>query len=590
MANAGNGAIAIDEDAVPFVLPHPNDPYPYGQIVKFWSRVHKAQRETKQNDLAAIDAPSTAYSRSADTPLFIHDPKAAKLRELDREAKKSLVEKREHCIIPDSEALPALDLSRFYSRLPPDIGALSALQSLILSNNDLYTGSFPKHFANLTSLRDLDLSDNYHLEHLPSTITSFSSLTRLKLHFTGLREIPVDLVHATPNMVDLWIHNNELRGSLHPEVGLGWNSLKFLQLRLNSLDTLVPSIEGWRSMVQLEVSNNRLTSFPSVAPMASTLELLDIRFNRLTAPPPDLHTLTKLTTLFLSNNRLESLPTALGNMTALESLFLQRNHISELPVSIGNLKHLAQLNISDNEVAALPRSMAKMRALNILSAEGNLLTSLPSEIWTMFKLRKTLIKRNPCTLAPSWLSADVGPTPSWNDSDLLARSRGDVEDTDPESRASWAWDEVHEAKEGPAPWLDAQGMEVSFGGPEGLTWLDSRKLEGPMHAEAQERIKSMPMALPKRRHRVPSLLAMTAKFIWDENLIKAAKSQLPAELIEYLEHRREKCGAKCSGSMYEPAAVDVAIIPSYLNYSELPFVFRLCSHTCDTVPREPSFL
>ena len=32
MANAGNGAIIIDEDAVPFVLPHPNDPYPYGQL------------------------------------------------------------------------------------------------------------------------------------------------------------------------------------------------------------------------------------------------------------------------------------------------------------------------------------------------------------------------------------------------------------------------------------------------------------------------------------------------------------------------------------------------------------------------------
>ena len=65
--------------------------------------------------------------------------------------------------------------------IPPDIGRLSKLQRLFLTNNRLQNGSIPYTLAFCTDLQELYLDDNL-LDALPSVLLRLPSLTTVHRH------------------------------------------------------------------------------------------------------------------------------------------------------------------------------------------------------------------------------------------------------------------------------------------------------------------------------------------------------------------------------------------------------------------------
>ncbi|KAM3696075.1 hypothetical protein ACJW31_06G010800 [Castanea mollissima] len=86
-------------------------------------------------------------------------------------------------------------------------------------------------------LQTLSLSGR--LEKFPEWILKLNSITRIGLNWTKLREDPLKVLQALPNLMRLWLHDGYGGEQLHIEGG-GFQKLKFLGLRkLGGLNTLI---------------------------------------------------------------------------------------------------------------------------------------------------------------------------------------------------------------------------------------------------------------------------------------------------------------------------------------------------------------
>lgn len=165
------------------------------------------------------------------------------------------------------------------TRLPREIGQLTALTELHLNNNQLT--SLPPQISKLTALTTLRLFDN-QLTKLPPQIGQLSGLT------------------------ELWVHGNQL-SSLPPEIGQ-LSKLIALRLHDNLLTYLPPEIGLLRSLTRLWVAHNLLGSLS-----------------------PEIGKLAALTELGLERNGLNSLPIEIGTLDHLERLWLHDNPALGLP-------------------------------------------------------------------------------------------------------------------------------------------------------------------------------------------------------------------------------------------------------------------
>lgn len=196
-----------------------------------------------------------------------------------------------------------MDLSGLkIDRLPPEIGALTALQTLRLQHNQLTT--LPPEIGALTALQTLWL-DNNQLTTLPPEI---GALTELQT---------------------LWLHNNQLT-TLPPEIG-ALAALQVLWLDQNQLTTLPPEIGTLTALQKLNIDNNRLTVLPPEIAALTALQRLDLYNNQIIALPPEIAALTALRRLLLINNHLTALPAEIAALTALQEIYLHNNPLLRIP-------------------------------------------------------------------------------------------------------------------------------------------------------------------------------------------------------------------------------------------------------------------
>ncbi|CAL5340107.1 unnamed protein product [Camellia sinensis] len=221
--------------------------------------------------------------------------------------------------------LELLDLSyNSFNGIIPSLGFLSSLKTLNLQGINLNGSIDIGEFHNMSSLEEMDLSDN-HIDNIKG-LKSLSKLKMLNLRwnelkglvtsngFDGLKHLP-ELYLDYSSIDKIFLHN----------VGV-MSSLRVLTLRNISLNGSLPN-QGWcelSNLQELNLSENGFTGmFPSCLGDLTSIRILDLSFNQFTG-------------------NLNSSP--LSNLTTLEYLILSYNHF-EIPVSFISFCNHSKLKV-----------------------------------------------------------------------------------------------------------------------------------------------------------------------------------------------------------------------------------------------------
>uniref|UniRef100_A0A8R7QB43 Leucine-rich repeat-containing N-terminal plant-type domain-containing protein n=1 Tax=Triticum urartu TaxID=4572 RepID=A0A8R7QB43_TRIUA len=330
-----------------------------------------------------------------------------------------------------------LGWNQLNGNVPTEIGSLKKLVHLYLGGNDLSGVITEEHFANLTSLLNIDLSSNnlkivvnsdwrspFRLQFtdfasceigplFPAWLQQLRGITHLDISGTALEDKFPDWFWYTFSQTRyLDISNNQMSGSLPAH--LDDMALEELHLSSNRLTGSIPSL--LTNITRLDISNNK---FSGVIPSnfeASKLEMLLIYSNRIGGYIPDsICKLQQLSYLDLSNNFFEGeipqcfdiqqmkylllsnnslsgrFPAFLQNNTYLEFLDLAWNKLSgRLPTWIGDLGKLHFVLLSHNAFSDnIPVDITRLMVLQYLDLSGsNFSGSIP---WHLSNL--TLMKK-----------------------------------------------------------------------------------------------------------------------------------------------------------------------------------------------------
>ncbi len=198
------------------------------------------------------------------------------------------------------------------------------------------------------------LIDN-QLTELPPEIGQLTELRTLMLDGNQLTELPPEIGQLT-ELRTLWLDGNQLT-RLPPEIAR-LSHLQVAMLSENQLAELPPEIGRLTRLEELRLDGNQLTELPSEIGRLSGLRTLRLDGNQLTRLPPEIGQLTGLRTLRLDGNQLTELPPEIGQLTNLEELSLDGNQLTELPPEIGQLTKLERLALVGNQLTELPQQLA----------------------------------------------------------------------------------------------------------------------------------------------------------------------------------------------------------------------------------------
>ena len=182
----------------------------------------------------------------------------------------------------------SIDYNLLVGTIPPEIGNLSQLETLVLDGNGLL-GPIPPEIGNLTNLKALFLHGNQLAGAIPSEIGNLSQLGALLLA------------------------SNRLSGAIPSEIG-NLSNLQLLALGTNRLSGAIPpEIGNLSNLLVLDLNDNQLSgSIPSTLGNLTNLEHLVLFTNQLSgAIPSELGNLSSLQVLELSNNPNLCMPSAL---------------------------------------------------------------------------------------------------------------------------------------------------------------------------------------------------------------------------------------------------------------------------------------
>ncbi|CAN6568160.1 unnamed protein product [Malus baccata var. baccata] len=316
---------------------------------------------------------------------------------------------------PDQNSLETLDLSRNHlsgsipnltnfsslkelvlydnqlsGTVPESIGHMSTLERIDLSMNALEGVVSESHFANLSRLRNLDMSDTslslsfssnwtppFQLDlirlsscmvgpHFPKWLQTQKSYQELYISNAGISDILPSwfwspLSHQDPpRYINIDLSNNRIRGTI-PNSRFEFPSSSFSQVNLswNQLESPVPSFLSTATC--LDLSNNkfsRLVSFmcPKTPNKVSPLAYLDLSSNNLYEQLPNCWTrFENLGFLDLSDNALfGKIPTTMGSLPSIQTLKLNKNEfVGELPSSLKNCRMLSIFDVGENNLSGL---------------------------------------------------------------------------------------------------------------------------------------------------------------------------------------------------------------------------------------------
>jgi hypothetical protein len=157
-----------------------------------------------------------------------------------------------------------------------------------------------------------------------------------------------------------------------PDIFHFFKDLEALDLQVNPIKTLPPSLFELKNLKTLLLADTQIQDFPS-----------------------DFKKLTQLEEIGLEMNGLNSFPSFITELSQLKKIYLDYNLIKTLPVKLKELKGLEILSLSYNQIEELPKSLGTIRALQEIDLTHNHIVIFPKEILDAFFYKRVILKQNP---------------------------------------------------------------------------------------------------------------------------------------------------------------------------------------------------
>lgn len=191
---------------------------------------------------------------------------------------------------------------------------------------------------------------NYrNLHHFPLELLKgegLQYLERLYMKRNSLTTLPENLAQKLPNLVELYLHSNNI--VVVPEAIGSLVKLQCLDLSDNALEIVCPEIGRLRALRHLRLANNQLQFLPPEVGDLKELQTLDISTNRLLTLPERLHLCLSLQYLTVDRNRLWYVPRHLCQLPSLNELSMAGNRLAFLPLDLGRSRELQYVYVDNN--------------------------------------------------------------------------------------------------------------------------------------------------------------------------------------------------------------------------------------------------
>ncbi|MGI8419204.1 MAG: leucine-rich repeat domain-containing protein [Candidatus Levyibacteriota bacterium] len=264
-------------------------------------------------------------------------------------------------IAPVSESLVHVDQLLIQDQddanIPPEIGNLKSLTTVIIADND-GDMEVPPEIGDLNNLSHLTISKNEGLESLPISVAKLTNLQTLLIRYNPKLKVPDSLV-TLAKLTSLTVVGENIK-SLSPRVYL-LSQLQILNYSLNQIATVSSDIGNMYSLQQINFLGNNLYAFPAVDKLQN-LQLIDLSYNHLTKLPSGVTKLKKVTSLHASDNQLTDQAVAdISRLTKLISLDLGDNKLTKVPSGIENIKSLQYIRLAGNNINATEIAKLKQK-------------------------------------------------------------------------------------------------------------------------------------------------------------------------------------------------------------------------------------
>ncbi|WVZ13729.1 hypothetical protein V8G54_011295, partial [Vigna mungo] len=318
-----------------------------------------------------------------------------------------------------------LQNNKLNGEIPMDIQFPPKLEELYISSNSLKGVLTDYHFANMSKLEYLDLSDNsLGFAFTQNWVPSFQLLS-IYLRSCQLGPTFPTWLQTQNKFVDIDISNATISGII-PEwfwAKLPLQKVMTMNISYNSLQGTIPNVSSTYVSTSMHLGSNRFEgSIPLFLRNSKILDLsknkfsnpllllcggdansvqihLDISYNQLSGDIPDCwKQMNSLVYLDLSyNNFSGKIPSSMGWLLDLQALFLRNNNlVGGIPFSIRNCTKLVMFDLSENRLSgSIPYWIGTKKELEILSLRKNqFFGSLPLMVCCLRRLHLLDLSQN----------------------------------------------------------------------------------------------------------------------------------------------------------------------------------------------------